>query len=161
MVFLYILVFAFYMFKTVKVSVTAERNWGDVNLFKPCWFLAYVKKNVFSLQAFRRHDQDNWCRIFFDTILRNCDVDRYRIHITDFLLIIARRDVELCWEQHIMQLFMLQCVTVALCASSACVTFFLHETSLLLVSLFYGKCYVTMFIRELSRSPIAIWENFF
>ena len=43
----------------------------------------------------------------------------------------------------------------------ACVTFFLHETSLLLVSLFYGKCYVTMFIRELSRSPIAIWENFF
>ena len=43
----------------------------------------------------------------------------------------------------------------------ACVTFFLHETSLLLVSLFYGKCYVTMFIRELSRSPIAIGENFF
>ena len=44
--FLYILVFAFYVFKTVKVSVTAERNWGDVNLFKPCRFLAYVKKNV-------------------------------------------------------------------------------------------------------------------
>ena len=42
----------------------------------------------------------------------------------------------------------------------ACVTFFLHETCLLLVSLFYGKCYVTMFIRELSRSPIAIGENF-
>ena len=43
----------------------------------------------------------------------------------------------------------------------ACVTFFLHETCLLLVSLFYGKCYVTMFIRELLRSPIAIGENFF
>ncbi len=43
----------------------------------------------------------------------------------------------------------------------ACVKFFLHETSLLLVSLFYGKCYVTMFIRELSCSPIAIGENFF
>ena len=60
-----------------------------------------------------------------------------------------------------MQLFMLQCVTVALYASSAYVTFFLHETGLFLVSLFYGKCYVTMFIRELSRSPIAIGENFF
>ena len=33
--------------------------------FKPCWSLAYVKKNVFSLQASRRHDQDSWCRIFF------------------------------------------------------------------------------------------------
>ena len=43
----------------------------------------------------------------------------------------------------------------------ACVTFFLHETTLLLVSLFYGKCYVTKFIRELLRSPIAIGENFF
>ncbi len=43
----------------------------------------------------------------------------------------------------------------------ACVTFFFHETSLLLVSLFYGKYYVTMFIRELLRSPIAIAENFF
>ena len=43
----------------------------------------------------------------------------------------------------------------------ACVTFFLHETSLLLVSLFYGKYYVTRFIRELLRSPIAIGENFF
>ena len=43
----------------------------------------------------------------------------------------------------------------------ACVTFFLHETCLLLVSLFYGKYYVTMFIRELLRSPIAIGENFF
>jgi hypothetical protein len=27
--------------------------------------------------------------------------------------------------------------------------------------LFYGKCYVTIVIRELSRSPIAIWESFF
>ena len=97
---------------------------------------------------------------FFDTILRNCDVDRYRIHITDFLLIIARRDVELCWEQHIMQLFMLQCVTVALCASSACVTFFLHETSLFLVSLFYGKCYVTMFIREYVAFSYRYWGKF-
>jgi hypothetical protein len=31
--------------------------------FKPCWFVAYVKKNVLLLQAFRRHDQDSWCRI--------------------------------------------------------------------------------------------------
>ncbi len=72
MVFLYILVFVF-MFKTVKVVVTAERNWGDVNLFKPCWSLAYVKKNVSLLQASRRHDQDSWCRIFVTTTLQqNC-----------------------------------------------------------------------------------------
>ena len=32
---------------------------------------------------------------------------------------------------------------------------------LLLVSLFYGKCYVTEFVRELLRSPIAIGENLF
>jgi len=57
--FLYILVFAFCMFKTVKVSVTAECNRGDVNLFKPSWFVAYVKKNVSLLQASRRHDQDS------------------------------------------------------------------------------------------------------
>ena len=35
--------------------------------FKPCWFVACVKKNVLLLQAFRRHDQDSWCRIFFVT----------------------------------------------------------------------------------------------
>ena len=33
--------------------------------FKPCWFLAYVEKNVYFLQASQRHDQDSWCRIFF------------------------------------------------------------------------------------------------
>ena len=37
-VFLYILVFAFCMFKTVKVSVTAECNWGDVNLLSRIGF---------------------------------------------------------------------------------------------------------------------------
>ena len=67
--------------------------------FKPWWFVAYIKKNVFVLQAFRRHDQDSWCRMFCDTTCDGC---------------------------------------------IACVTFFLHETCLLLVSLFYGKCYVTM-----------------
>jgi hypothetical protein len=46
MVFLYILVFAFCMFKTVKISVTAECNWGDVKLLSRVGFLAYVKKNV-------------------------------------------------------------------------------------------------------------------
>ena len=42
----------------------------------------------------------------------------------------------------------------------ACVTSFLHETNLFLVSLFYGKCYVTRFIREWLRSLFAIGENF-
>ena len=50
-----------------------------------------------------------------------------------------------------------QLVTVALLV----LHFSLHETILPLVSLFYGKCYVTMFIRESLRSPIAIGENFF
>ena len=63
MVFLYILVFAFCMFKTVKVSVTAERNWGDVNLLGRVGLRLMLRKNVLLLQAFRRHDQDSWCRI--------------------------------------------------------------------------------------------------
>ena len=66
-------------------------------------------------------------------------------------------DVGFLWPQHFNKI-----VRETTCDGCiACVTFFLHETCLLLVSLFYGKCYVTMFIRELSRSPIAIGENFF
>jgi len=42
----------------------------------------------------------------------------------------------------------------------ACVTFFLHETSLLLVSLFYGKCYVTMLIREYVAFSYRYWRKF-
>ena len=42
----------------------------------------------------------------------------------------------------------------------ACVTFFLHETCLLLVSLFYGKCYVTMFIREYVAFSYRYWGKF-
>ena len=44
MVFLYILVFAFCMFKTVKVSVTAESNWGDVNLLSRVGFWLMLRK---------------------------------------------------------------------------------------------------------------------
>ena len=124
MVFLYILVFAFYMFKTVKVSVTAERNWGDVNLLSRVGFLAYVEKNVFLLQASQRHDQDSWCRIL--------------------------------WPQHFNKI-----VRETTCDGCiACVTFFLHETSLLLVSLFYGKCYVTKFIREYVAFSYRYWGKF-
>jgi len=115
MVFLYILVFAFYVFKTVKVSVTAERNWGDVNLLSRIGCLAYVEKNVFLLQASQRHDQDSWCRIFVT-----------------------------------------QLVTVALLV----LHFSLHETCLLLVSLFYGKCYVTMIIREYVAFSYRYWGKF-
>ena len=42
----------------------------------------------------------------------------------------------------------------------ACVTFFLHETCLLLVSLFYGKCYVTIFIREYVAFSYRYWGKF-
>jgi len=100
--FLYILVFALYV-QNRKSFCHCRTQLRRCKSFKPCWFVAYVKKNVFVLQASQRHDQDSWCRIFFDT---TCDG----------------------WI--------------------ACVTFFLHETYVLLVSLFYGKCYVTMFIRE-------------
>jgi hypothetical protein len=44
--------------------------------------------------------------------------------------------------------------------SSACVTFFFAWDKFAFYSLFYGKCYVTMFVRELLHSPIAIGENF-
>ena len=80
---------------------------------KPCWSLAYVKKNVSLLQASRRHDQDSWCRIFFD----------------------HNASTRLLGEQ---------LVTVALLV----LHFSYMRQVLLLVSLFYGKCYVTMFIRE-------------
>ena len=41
--------------------------------FKPCWFLAYVEKNVYFLQASQRHDQDSWCRIFWlQLVQQNC-----------------------------------------------------------------------------------------
>ncbi len=42
----------------------------------------------------------------------------------------------------------------------ACVTFFLHETNVNLVSLFYGKCYVTMFIREFVAFSYRYWGKF-
>ncbi len=42
----------------------------------------------------------------------------------------------------------------------ACVTFFLYETCLLLVSLFYGKYYVTMFIREYFAFSYRYWGKF-
>ena len=42
----------------------------------------------------------------------------------------------------------------------ACVTFFLYETCLLLVSLFYGKCYVTIFIREYVAFSYRYWGKF-
>ena len=68
--FLYILVFCFYMFKTVKVSCHCRTQLRRCKSFKPCWFLAYVRKNVSLLQASRGHDQDSWCRIFVTTTLQ-------------------------------------------------------------------------------------------
>ena len=105
--FLYILVFAFYMFKTVKVSVTAERNWGDVNLLSRVGFWLMLRK----MCSFYKHPKD----------------------------MIRIVDVGFLWPQHFNKI-----VRETTCDGCiACVTFFLHETSLLLVSLFYGKCYVT------------------
>jgi hypothetical protein len=49
-----------------------------------------------------------------------------------------------------------QLVTVALLV----LHFSLHETILPLVSLFYGKCYVTMFIREFVAFSYSYWGKF-
>jgi hypothetical protein len=42
----------------------------------------------------------------------------------------------------------------------ACVTFFFAWDNLPLVSLFYGKCYVTMFIREFIAFSYPYWGKF-
>ena len=124
MVFLYILVFAFYMFKTVKVSVTAERNWGDVNLLSRVGFWLMLRKMC-----------------------------SYYKHPKDMIRIV---DVGFLWPQHFNKI-----VRETTCDGCiACVTFFLHETSLLLVSLFYGKCYVTIFIREYVAFSYRYWGKF-
>jgi len=102
------------MFKTVKVSVTAERNWGDVNLLSRVGLWLMLRK----MCSYYKHPKD-MIRIvdvgFFDTTCDGC---------------------------------------------IACVTFFLHETYVLLVSLFYGKCYVTMFIREYVAFSYRYWGKF-
>jgi hypothetical protein len=63
MVFLYILVFALYV-QNRKSFCHCRTQLRRCKSFKPYWFVAYVKKNVFLLQASQRHDQDSWCRIF-------------------------------------------------------------------------------------------------
>ena len=69
MVFLYILVFALNV-ENRKSLCHCRTQLRRCKSFKPCWFLAYVKKNVFLLQASQRHDQDSWCRIFVTTTLQ-------------------------------------------------------------------------------------------
>jgi len=112
------------MFKTVKVSVTAERNWGDVNLLSRVGFWLMLRKMC-----------------------------SYYKHPKDMIRIV---DVGFLWPQHFNKI-----VRETTCDGCiACVTFFLHETSLLLVSLFYGKCYVTMFIREYVAFSYRYWGKF-
>jgi len=113
------------MFKTVKVSVTAERNWGDVNLLSRVGFWLMLRKMCLCY----KHPED---------MIRIVDVG--------FFL----------WPQHFNKI-----VRETTCDGCiACVTFFLHETSLLLVSLFYGKYYVTMFIREYVAFSYRYWGKF-
>ena len=102
------------MFKTVKVVVTAERNWGDVNLLSRVGLWLVLGK----MCCYYKHSED-------------------MIRIVDVGLFDTTCD---------------GCI--------ACVTFFLHETCLLLVSLFYGKCYVTMFIREYVAFSYRYWGKF-
>lgn len=68
MVFLYILVFALYV-QNRKSFCHCRTQLRRCKSFKPCWFVAYVKKNVFVLQASQRHDQDSWCRIFLTQLV--------------------------------------------------------------------------------------------
>ena len=87
------------------------------------------------------HCRSNWgdvnllSRVGFWLMLRKMCF--YYKHPKDMIRIV---DVGFLWPQHFNKI-----VRETTCDSCiACVTFFLHETSLLLVSLFYGKCYVTM-----------------
>ena len=74
-------------------------------------------------------------------------------HPEDMIRIV---DVGFLWPQHFNKI-----VRETTCDGCiACVTFFLHETSLLLVSLFYGKYYVTMFIREYVAFSYRYWGKF-
>jgi len=74
-------------------------------------------------------------------------------HPEDMIRIV---DVGFLWPQHFNKI-----VRETTCGGCfACVTFFLHETSLLLVSLFYGKYYVTMFIREYVAFSYRYWGKF-
>jgi len=112
------------MFKTVKVSVTAERNWGDVNLLSRVGLWLMLRK----MCCYYKHSED----------------------------MIRIVDVGFLWPQHFNKI-----VRETTCDGCiACVTFFLHETSLLLVSLFYGKYYVTMFIREYVAFSYRYWGKF-
>jgi len=92
MVFLYILVFAFYV-QNRKSFCHCRTQLRRCKSFKPCWFVAYVKKNVFVLQASQRHDQDSWCRIFFWHNL-------WRLH--------CLCDIFLMWDMFAFSLFVLR-----------------------------------------------------
>ncbi len=96
MVFLYILVFALYVQNRKKFFFFfhCRTQLRRCKSFKPCWLLAYVKKNVFLLQASRRHDQDSWCRIFFvtTTLQQNCWVNNlWRLHCLCYIFLCMRQ----------------------------------------------------------------------
>ncbi len=110
LVFLYILVFALYV-RNRKNFVTARHNWGDVHLLSRVGYWLMLRKNV--LCSNYKHFEDMIRIVDVGFFWHNTSTNQLS-RITDFLL---------CWK-HVMQLFMLQRVTVALCVSSACVTFF-------------------------------------
>ncbi len=93
MVFLYILVFALYV-QNRKSFCHCRTQLRRCKSFKPCWSLADVKKNVFSLQASQRHDQDSWCRIFFvtTTLQQNCwENNLWRLHCLCYIFLCMRQ----------------------------------------------------------------------
>jgi hypothetical protein len=92
MVFLYILVFAFCMFKTVKVSVTAERNWGDVNLLGRVGLWLMLRK----MCCYYKHSED---------MIRIVDVglfwhNLWRLHCLCYIF--------LTWDMFALSLFVLR-----------------------------------------------------
>ena len=103
------------MFKTVKVIVTAERNWGDVNLLSLVGLWLMLRK----MCCYYKHSED---------MIRIVDVG----------------------------FFLTQLVTVALLVWH----FSYMRHVCFLVSLFYGKCYVTMFIREYVAFSYRYWGKF-
>jgi len=93
MVFLYILVFAFCMFKTVKVSVTAECNWGDVNLLSRVGFWLMLRKMCLFVTSIPK----TWSGLFG---VGFCDHNLWRLHCLCYIF--------LTWDMFAFSLFVLR-----------------------------------------------------
>jgi hypothetical protein len=63
-------------------------------------------------------------------------------------------------EKHVMQLFLLQHVMVALCVSPACVIFSLHETNLLLCLVYFTVSLCNHCYKRIVTFSYRYWRKF-